>query len=150
MTARQAQEEQQPGGNASRSSRRGHTSTTKGSAPEPAGPVRDINVEVISLMLQALEKEHKGLVNTLQGPIIAFIMDMLPVGGYAQHGWTDNVCLHYGRGGFTTGGGKSARQAGGWAHTWAPFLWVACCMIWPCTPGCSASLRLALTLAVWA
>jgi len=46
---------------------------------EQSGVVRDANVEVISLMLQALEKEHKGLLNTLQGPIIAYVMDMLPV-----------------------------------------------------------------------
>lgn len=55
-------------------SRRAHKSPQ-----EQSGVVRDTNVEVISLMLQALEKEHKGLLNTLQGPIIAYIIDMLPV-----------------------------------------------------------------------
>lgn len=48
--------------------------------------VRDTNVEVISMMLQALEKEHRWLFASLQGPIIAFVMDLLPVsfGGGVQ------------------------------------------------------------------
>ena len=73
MTARQAQEE---AASSSRRQRGGHKSS---SASESPGLVRDINVEVISLMLQALDKEHRGLMHTLQGPIIAFILDMLPV-----------------------------------------------------------------------
>jgi hypothetical protein len=70
VTTRQAQEEP---ANAGRS-RRGLKT-----AQEQSSLVRDTNVEVISMMLQALEKEHRGLLNSLQGPIIAFIMDMLPV-----------------------------------------------------------------------
>ncbi len=41
--------------------------------------MRDTHVEVISMMLQALEKEHRALLASLQGPITAFILDMLPV-----------------------------------------------------------------------
>lgn len=76
VTTRQAQEEP---ANAARS-RRGHKS-----AQEQSSLVRDTNVEVISMMLQALEKEHRGLLNSLQGPIIAFIMDMLPVRLQSTH-----------------------------------------------------------------
>lgn len=71
VTARQSQEEAP---NAGRSRRGGHKS-----AQEQSGLVRDTNAEVISMMLQALEKEHRWLLNSLQGPIITFIMDMLPV-----------------------------------------------------------------------
>lgn len=71
MTTRQSQEEAP---NAGRSRRAGHKS-----AQEQSGLVRDTNVEVISMILQALEKEHRWLLNSLQGPIITFIMDMLPV-----------------------------------------------------------------------
>lgn len=70
VTNRQSQEEQATAGR----SRRGHKS-----AAEQSGLVRDSNVEVISMMLQALEKEHRWLLSSLQGPIIAFILDMLPV-----------------------------------------------------------------------
>jgi len=39
---------------------------------------RDANVEMVNLMLEALEKEHEVLYSTLVTPIANYIMDILP------------------------------------------------------------------------
>jgi hypothetical protein len=86
VTNRQAQEEQPNQGR----SRRGHKSSQ-----EQSSVVRDTNVEVISMMLQALEKEHRWLFTSLQGPIIAFVMDLLPV-SVGWWGWMGGeACLEF-------------------------------------------------------
>lgn len=54
--------------------------------------MRDTNVEVVSMMLQALEKEHRWLLQSLQGPIIAFVMDMLPVSQGGREDVESVVC----------------------------------------------------------
>jgi hypothetical protein len=66
------------------------------------------------MMLQALEKEHRGLLASLQGPITAFIMDMLPVSG-GRGGWGG------GMGGWRSGwlAGWLARWLGGWLADWS-------------------------------
>jgi hypothetical protein len=112
VTTRQAQEEPATAGR----SRRGHKT-----AQEQSTLVRDTNVEVISMMLQALEKEHRGLLYSLQGPIIAFIMDMLPV-----------------RLPGTTSGAAELQDAA--FVSLACLRWFVClrCQVIPCSSACSA------------
>jgi len=40
--------------------------------------IRDSNVEMVNLILEALEKEHEVLYSTLVSPIATYIMEILP------------------------------------------------------------------------
>jgi hypothetical protein len=89
LNSRQAQEEQQGAGgtgtNGTGSGGGGSGQTGRGrrtpkSSPEHASSLlRDANVEMISTMLEALEKEHEHLYQSLLRPITSFVCEMLPV-----------------------------------------------------------------------
>eukprot|EP00878_Enallax_costatus_P016312 GHUV01017110.1.p1 GENE.GHUV01017110.1~~GHUV01017110.1.p1 ORF type:complete len:287 (+),score=113.06 GHUV01017110.1:359-1219(+) len=83
LSNRQAQEEQQTGQQGGARGRRQPRSTPE----QAAGLIRDGNVEMISTMLQALEKEHDQLYQSLLRPITTFVIDLLPVSGSAD--WVD-------------------------------------------------------------
>lgn len=76
LNNRQAQEDQQTGQQSSSS--RGRRQP-RSSPEQAAGLARDGNVEMISTMLQALEKEHDQLYQSLLRPITTFVIDLLPV-----------------------------------------------------------------------
>lgn len=77
---RQAQDEQQGSGGQQGGSSGGRGRRAPRSNPEQtAGLIRDGNVEVISTMLEALEKEHEQLYQSLLKPITTFVIDLLPV-----------------------------------------------------------------------
>lgn len=84
-SSRQAQEEQQGLGGQQCAGAGGRGRRAPRNTPEQtAGLVRDGNVEMISIMLDALEKEHEQLYQSLLRPITTFVIDMLPVGGRQQ------------------------------------------------------------------
>ncbi|WIA33521.1 hypothetical protein OEZ86_006646 [Tetradesmus obliquus] len=84
LNSRQAQEEQQGAGGNSGSGGGGSGQTGRGrrapkNNPEQASSLlRDANVEMISTMLEALEKEHEHLYQSLLRPITSFVCEMLP------------------------------------------------------------------------
>lgn len=47
-------------------------------AGEQGGIMRDSNIELLSVMLEALSKEHDILYQSLLTPITAFVMELLP------------------------------------------------------------------------
>jgi uncharacterized membrane protein YgcG len=86
LNSRQAQEEQQGAGGSSgsggggSSGQSGRGRRAPKSSPEQASSLlRDANVEMISTMLEALEKEHEHLYQSLLRPITSCVCEMLPV-----------------------------------------------------------------------
>lgn len=78
-SGRQAQEDQGAGvGTGEQRSSRGRRSQ-KTSQEQASSLMREANVEVISQMLEALEKEHDHLYQSLLRPITTFVCDLLPV-----------------------------------------------------------------------
>lgn len=111
---RQVQDEQQGPGVQQGGGSGGRGRRAPRSNPEQtAGLIRVGNVEMISTMLEALEKEHEQLYQSLLKPITTFVIDLLPVSGHRTRGCS---CLLGSR--LATCMAASCSRP--WEHSWLP------------------------------